>query len=169
LRKKKQGQVMPVQRSRPAHHAAQIWSRGRAAAVALFNDRRQVDGRQVDGRQVDGRQVDGRQVDGRQVDGRQVDGRQVDGRQVDGRQVDGRQVDGRQVDGRQVDGRQVDGRQVDGRQVDGRQVDDAGSRWRPAGGWPAGKKAQPPLGWAGSGQDLSAQLIIYIIPIFILI
>jgi hypothetical protein len=32
----------------------------------------------------------------------------------------------------------------------------------------AHKKAQP-LGWAGSGQDLRAQLIIYIIPIFILI
>jgi hypothetical protein len=59
-----------------------------------------------------------------------------------------------------VDGRQVDGRQVDGRQVDGRQVDDS-----PAS---AHKKAQP-RGWAGSGQDLRAQLIIYIIPIFILI
>jgi hypothetical protein len=57
-----------------------------------------------------------------------------------------------------VDGRQVDGRQVDGRQVD--EVDDS-----PAS---AHKKAQP-LGWAGSGQDLRAQLIIYIIPVFILI
>jgi hypothetical protein len=81
-------------------------------------------------------------------------------RQVDGQQVDGQQVDGQQVDGQQVDGRQVDGQQVDGRQVDGQQVDDS-----PAS---AHKKAQP-MGWAGSGQNLSAQLIIYIISVFIFI
>jgi hypothetical protein len=80
----------------------QIWSRGRAAALSVFNAARQVDDRRVDDQQVDARQVDDRRVDDQQVDARQVDDRRVDDRQVDARQVDDRRVDARQVDGKRL-------------------------------------------------------------------